>query len=103
MLVALDGSVLVNKSYGIPEQPKYMPTTTVPAVPLGDITQVFTALCAQLPVDSGGRGGRGGRGGSGESDAADAAAELCHAPRLDTDRDAQDHDESRRRGLVRRR
>jgi len=50
VLVALDGSVLVNKSYGIPEQPKYMPTTTTPQFPLGDITAVFTALCAQLPA-----------------------------------------------------
>jgi hypothetical protein len=50
VLVALDGNVLVNKSYGIAEQPKYMPTTTVPQFALGDITNVFTALCAQLPV-----------------------------------------------------
>jgi cyanophycinase len=38
--------------------------TTVPQFQLGDIAHVFTALCAQLPVDSGGRGGRGGRGGA---------------------------------------
>jgi cyanophycinase len=50
VLVALDGSVLVNKSYGIPEQPKYMPTTTVPQFALGDISAVFTALCEQLPA-----------------------------------------------------
>lgn len=76
VLVALDGSVLVNKSYGIAEQPKYMPTTTVPQFALGDITQVFTALCAQLPAPPartpvagdtvGARGG--GRGGTPNTD-----------------------------------
>ncbi len=63
VLVALDGKVLVDRSYGIPDQAKYMPTTTVPQFQLGDIAHVFTAVCAQLPVDSGGRG-RGGRGGA---------------------------------------
>ena len=63
VLVAQDGKVLVDRSYGIPDQPKYMPTTTVPQFQLGDIAHVFTAVCAQLPVDSGGRG-RGGRGGA---------------------------------------
>jgi cyanophycinase len=64
VLVAQEGKVLVDRSYGIPDQAKYMPTTTVPQFQLGDIAHVFTALCAQLPVDSGGRGGRGGRGGA---------------------------------------
>ena len=76
VLVALDGSVLVNKSYGIPEQPKYMPTTTVPQFALGHITAVFTALCAQLPAlpartnipaDTTGARGRG-RGGAPNTD-----------------------------------
>jgi cyanophycinase len=64
VLVAQEGKVLVDRSYGIPDQAKYMPTTTVPQFQVGDIARVFTALCAQLPVDSGGRGGRGGRGGA---------------------------------------
>ena len=64
VLVAQDGKVLVDRSYGIADQAKYMPTTTIPQFQLGDIAHVFTALCAQLPVDSGGRGGRGGRGGA---------------------------------------
>jgi len=64
VLVAQDGKVLVDRSFGIADQAKYMPTTTVPQFQLGDIAHVFTALCAQLPVDSGGRGGRGGRGGA---------------------------------------
>jgi cyanophycinase len=72
LLVAQGGKVFVNRSFGIPDQPKYMPTTTVPQFALGGISEVFTALCAQLPEaparagggtpDSTGRGqGRGGR------------------------------------------
>src|SRR5512146_852756 len=77
VLVARDGEVLVDKSYGIPAQPRYMPTTTVPQFALGDISQVFRSLCTQLPeqpagrrggapptVSPQGRGGRGGRGAS---------------------------------------
>jgi cyanophycinase len=71
VLVAQNGSVLVNKSYGIPAQPKYMPTTTVPQFDVGaGITAVFTSLCSQIPeppargnagADSAGGGaGRGG-------------------------------------------
>jgi cyanophycinase len=63
VLVAQDGKVLVDRSYGVPDQAKYMPTTTVPQFQLGEIARVFTSLCAQLPPDTGGRGaGRGGRG-----------------------------------------
>jgi cyanophycinase len=63
VLVAQDGKVFVDRSYGIADQAKYMPTTTVPQFQLGEIARVFTALCAQLPADSGNRG-RGGRGGA---------------------------------------
>jgi cyanophycinase len=72
VLVARDGHVLIDKSYGIPDQPKYMPTTTVPQFSLGGISAVFTALCEQLPAPAPARGttadssapaaGRGGRG-----------------------------------------
>jgi cyanophycinase len=58
VLVAREGKVLVDRSYGIPAQPRFMPTTTVPQFPLGEMTSVFTALCDQLPPP-GGRGGRG--------------------------------------------
>jgi cyanophycinase len=70
VLVAENGAVLVDRSYGIPEQAKYMPTTTVPQFPLGAISGVFAAMCGQIPEpparggarpDSGG-GRRGGRG-----------------------------------------
>jgi cyanophycinase len=50
VLVAQNGAVFVNKSYGIPNQPKYMPTTTVPQFDVGSgITAVFTSLCDQIP------------------------------------------------------
>lgn len=63
VLVAQDGKVFIDRSYGIADQAKYMPTTTVPQFQLGEIARVFTSLCAQLPADTGGRGaGRGGRG-----------------------------------------
>jgi cyanophycinase len=75
VLVAENGSVFVNKSYGIPNQPRYMPTTTVPQFDVGaGITGVFTALCDQLPeppargnagADSAGAAGRGGAGAAG--------------------------------------
>ena len=49
IVVALDGKVLVNKSWGIPAQARYMPTTTVPQFPLGGLSRVFASLCEQLP------------------------------------------------------
>ena len=49
VLVAQNGEVFVDASYGIPDQPRYMPTTTLPQFPLGQMAGVFTALCAQLP------------------------------------------------------
>jgi cyanophycinase len=49
VLVAENGSVFVNKSYGIAAQPKYMPTTTVPQFNVGGISAVFTSLCDQIP------------------------------------------------------
>jgi cyanophycinase len=57
VLVAQDGNVLVNKSWGIPAQARYMPTTTVPNFPLGGIASVFTSLCSQIPDPPPGRGG----------------------------------------------
>lgn len=47
VLVARDGDVFVDRAFGVPAQPRYMPRTTLPQFPLGDITGVFTALCAQ--------------------------------------------------------
>jgi len=50
VLVAQDGKVFIDKSYGIGPQPKYMPTTTVPQFAVGGIADVFTGFCAQLPI-----------------------------------------------------
>jgi cyanophycinase len=53
VLVAEDGQVLVDRSYGIPDQPKYMPTTTVPNFPLGGLSCGFNAMAAALVVHDG--------------------------------------------------
>lgn len=50
VLVARNGEVYVDASYGVPVQPRYMPTTTLPQFPLGHMSAVFAALCAQLPA-----------------------------------------------------
>lgn len=60
VLVAQNGSVLIDRSYGIPDQLKYMPTTTVPQFNVGGITEIFNALCAQIPEPPAGRGGAAG-------------------------------------------
>jgi len=75
VLVAQGGKVFIDKSYGIPEQANYMPTTTVPQFDLGEMASIITSLCTQLSQrpaaaaaptpDSTPRAGRGGRGGRG--------------------------------------
>jgi cyanophycinase len=67
VLVARGGDVLVNKSYGVPDQPKFLPTTTEPLFPIGEIGNVFTALCAQFPPLPAGRGNGGGATVAGDS------------------------------------
>ena len=94
VLVARDGEVLIDKSYGIPAQPKYMPTTTVPQFALGDLSAVFRSLCAQLPeVPVGRRGGAGaaapqtaatGRGGRGAAGIAGTPFQTCVSRRIST-------------------
>ena len=74
VLVARDGKVFVDKSYGVPPQERYMPTTTLPQFPLGEMSRVFTALCAELPAPSARNGSRAGRAGR---SAAMAPAERC--------------------------
>ena len=83
VLVARKGDVLVNRSFGIPIQPRYTPTTTTPPFAVGEIGKVFESICEQMPAQAGrggsdrspdsvaagaavagrGGGGRGGRGG----------------------------------------
>ena len=126
VLVAQGGKVFIDKSYGIPEQPNYMPTTTVPQFDIGEMSSIVTALCTQLAQrvpersattpDSAARGagrGRGGRGGRAgpcqrrathtryasrrpRRTAADAVSELCRSSRLHADRMAQDERDRRR-------
>ncbi|HTR77684.1 MAG TPA: Type 1 glutamine amidotransferase-like domain-containing protein [Gemmatimonadaceae bacterium] len=85
VLVARNGEVLIDRSFGIPPQPKYMPTTAVPQLDVGGIAAVYTALCNQLPPPAArgrGRGtpadttaaGRGGRAGAPPDSAAAARA-----------------------------
>ncbi len=56
VLVAQDGEVFIDESFGIADQARYMPATTAPQFPLGGITAVFEGLCSQLPEVPGGRG-----------------------------------------------
>ena len=53
VLVARDGKVLVDQAYGVPDHPRYMPGTTVPNFPLGDLSDPIKALVAQLAVADG--------------------------------------------------
>lgn len=64
VLVAQNGEVFVDRSYGVPPQTKYMPTTTLPQFQLGAMSAVFSALCAQLPAANAGRA-QAGEAGSG--------------------------------------
>ncbi|HEX6967001.1 MAG TPA: Type 1 glutamine amidotransferase-like domain-containing protein [Gemmatimonadaceae bacterium] len=76
VLVARNGEVVVDKSYGIPAQPRYMPTTTLPQFPLGDISRVFTALCAQLPEPAARSAANGTRATAGSASRTRATREL---------------------------
>ena len=46
VLVAQRGKILVNTSYNVPPQRRYMPTTTMPNFDLGDISNVLNAVLA---------------------------------------------------------
>jgi cyanophycinase len=49
LLVAENGNVLVDRAFGIPRQERYMPRTTSPQFPIGDIKEVFASICSQVP------------------------------------------------------
>ena len=53
VLVAQEGRVLVDRSYGVPDHPRYMPGTTVPNFTLGGLSTPINALVAQLAVADG--------------------------------------------------
>jgi cyanophycinase len=57
VLVAQGGKVFIDRSYGIPAQAKYMPTTTVPQFDVGDMGALFPSICEQLPAPARGRAG----------------------------------------------
>lgn len=58
VLVAQDGKVLIDRAFGIPAQPRYMPRTTLPLFDVGDIGKVFTGICSHMPPPvARGRGG----------------------------------------------
>jgi cyanophycinase len=48
VLVAQDGKVLLDKGYNIPAHPRYMPATTVPNFPLGELSAALNQLAEQL-------------------------------------------------------
>lgn len=60
--VSQNGEVFIDRAYGIAAQPRFMPMTTVPQFNVGNIRDVFTAMCAQFPAAPAGRGGAAGRG-----------------------------------------
>jgi cyanophycinase len=65
LLVAQGGRVLVDRSWGVEQGPRYMPTTTLPLFDVGAIGAVIDSLCAQLPAPPA-RPGRGGNGAQAE-------------------------------------
>jgi cyanophycinase len=52
VLVAVKGDVFVDRAFGIPRQERYMPRTTSPQFPVGDIKDVFTSLCSQVKAQA---------------------------------------------------
>ncbi len=50
VLAAQDGEVFIDASYGVPDQERFMPTTTLPQFDLGDVAGIFTGLCDQIPA-----------------------------------------------------
>ncbi len=53
VLVAQRGRVLVDRSYGVPDNARYMPGTTVPNFALGSLSAPINALVAQLAAADG--------------------------------------------------
>ncbi len=77
VLVAQNGEVFVDRSYGVPPQAKYMPTTTLPQFQLGDISAVFSALCAQLPAANADRAQAGAAGAAARPTAPSTPFQTC--------------------------
>jgi cyanophycinase len=77
VLVAQNGEVLIDRSYGVPPQTKYMPTTTLPQFQLGDMSAAFSALCAQLPAANSGRAPAGAIGNGGRTAPPSTPLQSC--------------------------
>lgn len=60
--VSENGEVFIDRAYGLPAAARFMPSTTVPQFNVGDIREVFSSICSQLPEAPAGRGGGRGRG-----------------------------------------
>jgi len=56
VLVAENGDILVDRAFGIPRQERYMPRTTAPQFPIGEIKEVFASICSQVPEPNTGKG-----------------------------------------------
>ncbi|HEX3867442.1 MAG TPA: Type 1 glutamine amidotransferase-like domain-containing protein [Gemmatimonadaceae bacterium] len=87
VVVSQNGEVLIDQSYGVPPQEKYMPTTTLPQFSLGGISAVFSGICDQLPEQPAGRGNGGGgaAGGRGRGNAPPMTPfQACVARRIST-------------------
>ncbi len=53
VLVAQNGEVFIDHAFGVAQQPRYMPKTTLPQFDLGDMSAVFSELCASMPPQRG--------------------------------------------------
>jgi cyanophycinase len=53
VLVAQNGEVFIDHAFGVQQAPRYMPKTTLPQFNVGDITGVFTEICAAMPPQRG--------------------------------------------------
>jgi cyanophycinase len=87
VLVAENGEVFIDRSYGIPPQAKYMPTTTVPQFSVGALSGIFTSICSQLPAQPAGRSNVQQAGGAGRGRAPGpplTAFQSCVARRIST-------------------
>lgn len=53
VLVAQNGEVFIDHAFGVAQQPRYQPKTTLPQFNLGDMSAVFPEMCATMPPQRG--------------------------------------------------
>jgi cyanophycinase len=83
VLVAQGGKVFIDRSYGIADQARFMPTTTVPQFALGDLNKIFSSICDQVPLVARPQRG-GGRGRGRGADTTVTPFQTCVVGRLAT-------------------